>query len=689
MFLFYCSLLQLGKCDASNSSHTLALFTLQAYCIFVGLAGPCLLNTIIAKFASYFKNGDESTENVDHRQTGDFNESNNCLVLTPANSFPLSPPQPVASQFLKTVQKDFAGEETKSSVLPRSTRLKLAAAIQLTKGAKVHHAQMAPPPSSSPQQLAMLAAASTSQAGQLNPSLGSGKLTGSGKLAGSGKLSGSGKQDRRRSSSLLSMVGLAERPEAAEVTIEARVSEYFAYYDAHAKKLDERQVAVGLSPHIVSSIRLDVMSSLVAQCYLFQHLSESFIADVTAELRQEFYPKKSVIVEAKQQPPGIYFIKAGIVTIKHSIPAVAAPDPAGHQRRRSFSGSLTGTTPGSAAHSNVRGENRHKGETFGDATLQRALSSQPEGGAGGVIEEEAAEVLAATDCEVWLLETMRFQSLLQRHGHLIGTPKNPALLVRKAFETQRKLKESKTPGGNEAPSRGRAGAGNRSGINLQTIKDIRARQGSNNSFVVLPGSAVTTALTAAVVFYTMLFFVSIPIRLAFNQGYGLDWFLCFDYLGDLLYLTDMVLQARFLAFWKDGDLVSDPQELWKHYTTGAHVWCHVVAAVPLDLLLLAGPVSSLGPLQTLMLYRLPKLLRMSDLNERIIVLLRNLTAMLGGGFKLVESNMFSLSKLVLMMVMTANLLGCIFFIIANQQHLRGSTNNWADAAGVLPECSLG
>jgi CRP-like cAMP-binding protein len=605
----------------------------------------------------------------------------------------------VASQFLKTVQKGAEGDEPKSKV-PKSTRLKLAAAI--TRGgasssgsAQVHTMHTALPPIEKPPR-AIQVAQPTHSTHSAGPNSRPGSFNSGGSSKDSGK--GSAKLHRRRSSSLLSMVGLADRPDAPEATIEARVSEYFAHYDAHAKKLDEQQVlAVGISPHIVSSIRLDVMGGLVGQSYLFQHCTESFVADVTAELRQEFYSKKSVIVEAKQQSSGIYFIKAGIVTIKRPLapaaflapafpsPSEYKPSEMGLLRRPSFSHGLPGLP--TAAQNHVRGENRHKGEVFAESTLLRVLSSH---GLEG--DEEMLEVLAATDCEVWVLDVTRFQSLLQRHSHLIGTTKNPALMVCRAIEMQRKLSGGKDGGRNEGPSngQGRAGAGGRSGINLQTIKDIRARQASGKSLalIVLPGSPVTTALTAAVVFYTMFFFVSIPTRLAFNQGYGLDWFLCFDYLGDTMFVADMVLQARFLAFWKDGDLVSDPQELFKHYTSGSHVWCHAAAALPLDLLILAGPVSSLGPLQTLMLYRLPKLLRLTDLNDRLTALLRNLTAMLGGGVKLVDSNVFSLSKLILMMVMT-NLLGCVFFIIANQQHLRGNTNNWADAAGVLQECSLG
>ena len=48
-----------------------------------------------------------------------------------------------------------------------------------------------------------------------------------------------------------------------------------------------------------------------------------------------------------------------------------------------------------------------------------------------------------------------------------------------------------------------------------------------------------------------------------------------------------------------------------------------------------------------------------------------------------------ITKLITVIIFTAHCSGCIFFAIANSLHLHNRTENWADAAGLLRDCSRG
>ena len=115
--------------------------------------------------------------------------------------------------------------------------------------------------------------------------------------------------------------------------------------------------------------------------------------------------------------------------------------------------------------------------------------------------------------------------------------------------------------------------------------------------------------------FLLLFFVVwnvfwVPFRACFMQGVAFDANLVglfvVDYFGDVVFLTDIVLRSCCVAFYEGDALITQRRRIWENY---ASLYRHVIASLPFDFLYF---ISGKSPLQTLALWRLPKLVRLMD-----------------------------------------------------------------------------
>ena len=195
-------------------------------------------------------------------------------------------------------------------------------------------------------------------------------------------------------------------------------------------------------------------------------------------------------------------------------------------------------------------------------------------------------------------------------------------------------------------------------------------------------------------------------------------------IGDLLFVIDIILQSSFVTYLDKDKRVCDRDMIFRNYVSNHYHGFHLLASVPTDLFLLCGNIGYLKSVQTLSLLRLNRLLRLIDINNLSSSLLLSSLwnsntntktntntnpnrvlqfskYLLGYGRDGVESynnantsantntninantttknstntkNILKLFTLVFILFITAHIVGCIFFLIANMIHHRGNTN---------------
>ena len=190
---------------------------------------------------------------------------------------------------------------------------------------------------------------------------------------------------------------------------------------------------------------------------------------------------------------------------------------------------------------------------------------------------------------------------------------------------------------------------------------------------------------------TMLNVLFLPARLAFMEDMWDFWssFVVFDYASDVCFIADIVLRLQFLVVYDQQGPVYSREEILERYAEGGYMYIHLMAALPLDIVLIAGG-KTMGPIglsyqQAIAASRINKLLRCVDLVAHSALVEDKLSKYFSESFKL----MLRVCKMILAVMVLAHIFGCIFFIVGNQQHLRGDENNWADDAAILRNCSLG
>jgi CRP-like cAMP-binding protein len=181
--------------------------------------------------------------------------------------------------------------------------------------------------------------------------------------------------------------------------------------------------------------------------------------------------------------------------------------------------------------------------------------------------------------------------------------------------------------------------------------------------------------------------LAIPTRIAFGEQVGWNSSFFVDYFGDLCFFADIILSTWFVAFYDNDDLVRVRSRIRERYIASHTAWAHFIAALPFDILLIPLIRSSrsvFSAAQLLSMLRVNRLARLFDAQERFQLLEQKYFATTAR-----LRNILRLLKLIFMVLFCSHFIGCTFFFIANYTHIHGSSDNWADAAGILRECSLG
>ena len=187
--------------------------------------------------------------------------------------------------------------------------------------------------------------------------------------------------------------------------------------------------------------------------------------------------------------------------------------------------------------------------------------------------------------------------------------------------------------------------------------------------------------------YLMLFCIIynlaiLPFRIAFMGGYPLGLFLLVDYIGDVIYILDIIIQINFLGFYDKDDIVLVRTRIREKYWSSTSLkWMHVISILPTDLFLCFGLIRNLGSLQSLSLLRLNRLCRIMEIFSFISIIEKHI---LSSKYirQLLTNSIVQITKMLVVIYIAAHLAGCVFFLIAHQLNL-GNDMNWAHHYGVV------
>ena len=232
--------------------------------------------------------------------------------------------------------------------------------------------------------------------------------------------------------------------------------------------------------------------------------------------------------------------------------------------------------------------------------------------------------------------------------------------------------------------------GRRASANAVLKAAEKARR--NRAVFIHPDKYFFQAWAFLVLLVTLYNALVLPLRVAFFENHVMSstW-IALDSLGDICLLTDVVMRGAFLAFYEDNHLVIDRSKIFSHYRKSRMMKWHVLAFLPLEIIAVGVPtMCPLWTMQVVSLFRLNKLFRLPEIGTLLNQVEQSLAK---AGIKL-PRNQLRVSKLIMVILISAHLGGCLFFMIANfNQHASGgdesAQNNWANTEGLLdavPTC---
>lgn len=277
---------------------------------------------------------------------------------------------------------------------------------------------------------------------------------------------------------------------------------------------------------------------------------------------------------------------------------------------------------------------------------------------------------AATDCELWFLSRSTFNRLVN------DFPRVKMLLRQRDADSH--LTNGRRP-------------------SARAVLKAAEKARRNRAVFIHPDKFFMQAWVGIVLLVTLYNAIALPLRVAFLENHIISptW-IALDYLGDVCLLADFVIRGAFLAFYDDNHLVVERSKIFSNYRKSKRMKWHMLAASPLEIV--SAFVPTMCPLWTLQVwsfFRLNKLLRLPEIAHLLNQLEQSLAK---AGIKL-PRNQLRVGKLIMVILISAHLVGCIFFLIANlNQHASGGGDNdsqraqranWANTEGLLdpaPTC---
>ena len=271
---------------------------------------------------------------------------------------------------------------------------------------------------------------------------------------------------------------------------------------------------------------------------------------------------------------------------------------------------------------------------------------------------------ATTDCELWLLRRTKFNEIVH------DFPFVKSHLLKASITSQKKGRRA----------------------SIKEVRDAIVKARKSSKIFIHPYGYLIQFWFGIVLFVTLYNFIIIPFRVAFMENYELRYtWLILDYVGDLILLADLIIRAVFLAYYDDTHLVVDRSKIWWEYVKSGNLKWHIMAFFPSEIIIFFVPtLCPLWKLQTWSLFRINKLFRVSEVRY----LVQHVESSLAKAGVNVQKNLLRIAKLLLVILLSAHLIACIFFAIANFNQYKYANepsmqSNWANKEGLLsdsPSC---
>ncbi|GMH74967.1 hypothetical protein TL16_g06612 [Triparma laevis f. inornata] len=183
----------------------------------------------------------------------------------------------------------------------------------------------------------------------------------------------------------------------------------------------------------------------------------------------------------------------------------------------------------------------------------------------------------------------------------------------------------------------------------------------------------------------------IPFRLAFRNKSDLDLSLVMDYVGDFVFLVDMLFRLNSFGYIEGEKIITDKKKIRARYLSGGKALYDVLAILPVEwltvLLLEDDPEGSkYGGLRLFQIFggvRVLKMLRVQWMGEHI----RCSDFVYHSVTKNVYKNELKVTKLLMTILLASHWLGCFFFFIAYMEESAGK-DNWADCKSSIAANNL-
>jgi len=269
---------------------------------------------------------------------------------------------------------------------------------------------------------------------------------------------------------------------------------------------------------------------------------------------------------------------------------------------------------------------------------------------------------AMTDCELWYLGRTKFRLLLEEFPRAYRQLRHPPTARCSSFH-------------------------GKEDANLACENDEDFNKAPASSFILMPESLLIQFWFGMVFSATLYYVVVIPFRIAFLENHDLSkkWLLL-DYGCDAMVFVDFIIRFFFLAVYKDNTVLLKREDIVMNFLRSRQFKWHLLSLLPLDFVIFFAP--TLCPyfwrLQTWSLFRLNRTLRIIEVGKLLDFVEESI---MRAGFRF-SRNAVRAAKLLIMILLTAHIIGCVFFLIAaiNQQHYIDQPEhqrNWVKDQGLF------
>ncbi len=267
--------------------------------------------------------------------------------------------------------------------------------------------------------------------------------------------------------------------------------------------------------------------------------------------------------------------------------------------------------------------------------------------------------MAVTDCELWHLSRSTFNRLIDDFPLV-------RIMLNKSGRSPRKEDARKTP--------------------LYRLASRKASMKLNQkaAFYIHPNNYFIQFWFGLVLLVTVYSVIALPFRLAFLENHDINMTWAFlDYSGDILLFADIVVRSCFLAYFDDNHLITSRKKIRLHYLQSGKMKWHILSIIPAELTIIYIPTfCPLWKLQVWSLFRLNKMLRLVEVKD---LMHRVETSLAKIGVK-VPKNAIRVGKLLMVILLSAHIVGCIFYMIASFDQYRyvgDRRQNWANDEGLF------